>query len=201
MYEQGETRMIRMFKSITHFILLLILALALAPLAIAADSHDASSHSAQPQEVGAKVSCGSCGMYPASYPKWMSQVILADGSMTPFDGCKCMFKYLLNQDGKMAKEAAAIWIKDFNNGSWVDAGDAHFVVNSDVMGPMGKELIPFADHMSAMAFQKEHGGSMAKYADITMASLMPLMHHKDMGSKEGDHVNKGHDMSHKGHGN
>lgn len=146
-----------------------------------------------PMEIKSDVSCGKCGMFPAKYPKWQTQIIFTDGSMTPFDGCKCMFGFLNNM-GKYdqkhsAADVAAIWVREFNTGDWIDAKTAHYVIGSDEMGPMGKELIPFADAAAAETFQKDHGGELAMYDSITMETLKPLMgkmHMKDKMMKQGE---------------
>ena len=100
-------------------------------------------------------------------------------TMTPFDGCKCMFNFMNGME-KFDKvhtrnDVAVTWVKDFNSGKWINAEDAQYVVGSQKMGPMGKELIPFTDHMEAMQFQKEQGGTMMKYAEITTEVLKSLM--------------------------
>lgn len=132
-----------------------------------------------PQEIGADVSCGKCGMFPAKYPQWQAQVVFADGNMTPFDGCKCMFGFLFDMgkyDTTHAREdVAAVLVKDFNRGEWFNAEAAYFVVGSNVMGPMGKELIPFEDQAAAMSFHEANGGSIERYETINMATLKPLM--------------------------
>lgn len=133
----------------------------------------------EPQVIPEDLSCGKCGMYPASYPQWQSEIIFNDGSMSAFDGCKCMFGFMFDmgqydqshKNGDIAK----IWVRDFNSGEWIDGREAHFVVGSDVMGPMGKELIPFQDQAAADTFQKEHGGELTGFDTITMATLKPLM--------------------------
>ncbi|GAB4337732.1 MAG: hypothetical protein Kow0089_09170 [Desulfobulbaceae bacterium] len=118
-------------------------------------------------------------MYPARYPKWQTEVIFKDGAMVPFDGCKCMFGFLFNM-GKFdqhhnPEDVAAIWARDFSTGDWINAKEAHYVIGSNEMGPMGKELIPFGEAAAAEKFQKEHGGELASWDEITMATLKPLM--------------------------
>jgi len=133
----------------------------------------------EPQIIPDNVRCGKCGMFPARYPKWQSQIIFSDGSMTAFDGCKCMFGFMSDvgkyDAGHSKDDIARIWVRDFNSGDWLDAKSAHFVVGSDVMGPMGKELIPFQDQNAADAFQKEHGGQLAGFDAINMETLKSLM--------------------------
>lgn len=149
----------------------------------------------QPKVIAADVSCGKCGMYPANYPRWQSQIVFKDGSMTPFDGCKCMFNFMnsMDQYDKVHSwdDVTGVLVKDFNNGKWINAADAHFVVGSKMMGPMGKELIPFTDRAAAMKFHQEQGGNMMKYAEITPEVLKSLM---------GDMKKHGGDMKKHGHG-
>ena len=138
-----------------------------------------SSSMITPQVIPEGVSCGKCGMYPAKYPRWQSQIVFKDGSMTPFDGCKCMFNFMSAMDQHDKKhsmdDVAAIFVKDFNTGEWLNGVDAHYVVGSDMMGPMGKELIPFKDKAAAMKFHHEQGGNMMSYAEITPEVLKSLM--------------------------
>jgi nitrous oxide reductase accessory protein NosL len=163
------------------FIVLIALSLTLPGCVTQHEAGEGSSMHAQvsPQTIPDDARCGKCGMYPARYPKWQSQIIFADGSMTPFDGCKCMFGFLFNMEKydqkHTADDVAAVLVKDFNSGRWVNAKDASFVVGSKEMGPMGKELIPFSDHMEALNFQKAKGGELMRYDDISMAALKPLM--------------------------
>jgi nitrous oxide reductase accessory protein NosL len=151
------------------------------------ETESAQTSTPQPMVIAQDVSCGKCGMYPAKYPRWQSQIIFKDGSMTPFDGCKCtpfdgckcMFNLMLSMDkydkAHSMDDVAAVWVKDFSNGTWIDGTEAHFVVGSKMMGPMGKELIPFADHAAAMKFHHEQGGNMMGYAEITPEVLKSLM--------------------------
>jgi len=132
----------------------------------------------KPMTIPESASCGKCGMYPAKYPRWQSQIIFKDGTMTPFDGCKCMFNFMAAMDKydnkHSGEDLSAVLVKDFNSGKWLNAQEAYYVVGSNMMGPMGKELIPFADHAEAKKFHGEQGGTMMKYADITPEVLETL---------------------------
>jgi copper chaperone NosL len=64
-------------------------------------------------------------------------------------------------------DVAIVWVKDFNSGYWINVVDAYYIVGSNTMGPMGKELIPFADQVDALKFNQEQGGSMMTYSQIT----------------------------------
>ena len=155
----------------------------------AAPQSSAADHAlkAGPLDIPQNASCGRCGMYPANYPRWQTQVIFTDGSMTPFDGCKCMFNFIFSMElqgqGHKSEDIAAVFVKDFNTGEWLNARDAYFVVGSGVMGPMGKELIPFAGRDAAVEFHRGQGGDLKTYAEITpevMKNLMGGMKHGRM---------------------
>ncbi len=164
---------------VLSFIFILLLAVTLG-CAASGEKKAGSSQVAvpQPMDIPQDVSCGKCGMYPAKYPRWQSQIIFKDGSMTPFDGCKCMFNFLFGMDeyDKMHSrdDVSVAWVKDFNSGKWINVEEAYYIVGSDMMGPMGKELIPFADQVEAMKFHQEQGGDMMNYGEISPGVLKTL---------------------------
>ncbi len=140
---------------------------------------DAAASADGPRVIKEDATCAKCGMYPAKYPEWQTQIIFADGTMKAFDGNKCMFGFMNHMSkfdtAHSRDDIKKIWVKDFNSGEWMDATAAHYVVGSKVMGPMGKELIPFKDKAAATAFQKENGGELLGYGAISMETLKPLM--------------------------
>ncbi|MCX5876284.1 MAG: nitrous oxide reductase accessory protein NosL [Deltaproteobacteria bacterium] len=133
----------------------------------------------EPQTITEGMSCAACGMYPQRYPQWQTQIIFTDGAMAAFDGNKCMFRFLLNMQKftpeRKVEQVAAIWVKDFKTGKWLDGKTAHYVIDSKEMGPMGKELIPFATRAAAEEFQKANGGTIETFANISMDTIRPLM--------------------------
>lgn len=148
-------------------------------LALAAGDNVGRPAAPEPQAITEGMTCAACGMYPYRYPQWQSQVVFADGTVAAFDGCKCMFRFLFNMQ-KFAPErqpdqVAAVWVKDFKTGKWLDGKTAHYVIDSKEMGPMGKELIPFTTRASAEEFQKANGGIIESYTNISMETIKPLM--------------------------
>ncbi len=150
---------------------LLMLVLTLGSLAHAADQP-------APMVIPEDMSCGVCGMYPAKFVKWQTQIIFTDGVMVPFDGSKDMFKYILNMakyDKKHSRnDIAAIWVKGFDSGKWLDGNKAVYVVGSKVMGPMGKELIPFNNGDDAKKFKAANEGMIKNFTDISMDNIKKL---------------------------
>jgi nitrous oxide reductase accessory protein NosL len=59
----------------------------------------------------------------------------------------------------------------------VDAKTAFFVIGSDVLGPMGHELLPFKDQESAQEFLEDHKGkSIIRFPDVTPTVIESLDH-------------------------
>jgi len=141
-----------------------------------------------PMAIPADMSCGVCGMYPARYPKWQTQIIFKDGHMVPFDGAKDMFKYILNMKNyapdRNRNDIAAVWVREFNNGEWLDGHKAIYVIGSKEMGPMGKELIPYANLESARTFMADNGGEIIHFTEVSLPDIKKLgmggMKMKDM---------------------
>ena len=80
-----------------------------------------------------------------------------------FDGAKDFFKFYFDikkySPEKSQKDIAAIYVTEYYEMKLIKAEDAFFVIGSDVYGPMGHELIPFASKADAELFKKDHGGT------------------------------------------
>lgn len=117
---------------------------------------------AEPPKPGAKDLCPVCGMLVAKYPNWAASVVWKDGHAHFFDGAKDMFKFVADPGkyaaGHRRENIAAIYVTDFYNLERIDARRAFFVVGSDVLGPMGHELVALASRADAEDFLKDHKG-------------------------------------------
>ena len=58
--------------------------------------------------------------------------------------------------------------------SFVDAEDVVFVVESEVEGAMGPDLVPFAKEDAATAFVDANGGRIVEYDEVTLDLLNDL---------------------------
>ena len=126
-----------------------------------------------------KDKCPVCGMFVAKYPDWTAAVVLGDGSRLYFDGPKDLFAFLLNPGkygrGGVRGETAAVFVRDYYSLAFIDGRRAFYVTGSDVRGPMGKELVPFARKADADGFLKDHGGKQVlRFGDVTPARLKQL---------------------------
>ncbi len=106
--------------------------------------------------------CPVCGMLVAKYPNWTATIVWKDGKAQHFDGAKDMFKFLQAlakfAPGRRASDIKAMAVKDYYNLAPRDARTAWFVIGSDVLGPMGHELVPLASQEDAADFIKDHHG-------------------------------------------
>jgi len=107
--------------------------------------------------------CPVCGMFVAKYPEWIATVQYEDGHSHHFDGAKDMFKYLFNlarwAPGDRAENITTIGVTEYYGLTRIDARTAHYVVGSDVLGPMGHELVPLANEADAQEFKHDHRGT------------------------------------------
>ena len=132
--------------------------------------------------------CPVCGMFVAKYPQWLTQVNMSDGSGEVFDGVKDMMAYYFSpQQFGAAKgiTAGEVFVRAYYSQDWVDGKKAIYVIGSDVNGPMGHELIPFAGQAEAESFFKDHHGSkIYSFSEITPELIEALRKgHKMKGMK------------------
>ena len=135
-----------------------------------------SSGSKEPVPKG---SCAVCGMHVANFPDWAASVSFQDGTQAWFDGPKDLFTFLLDLNRYTSKRAPAditeIRVKDYYRLRSIDGRKAFYVLGSDVMGPMGRELVPFASETSARDFLKDHHGQkVVTFSEITASHLKAL---------------------------
>lgn len=126
-----------------------------------------------------KEKCPVCGMFVAKYPNWAGTIEFNDGTHAAFDGPKDLFIYYLNlgkyNHAKTVKDITAIRVKDYYTLAAIDGRTAYYVAGSDVYGPMGKELVPFAKLSDARGFMNDHRGKrIVRLKGITPALLDSL---------------------------
>ena len=167
--------------SVQKAVTLLLMALVCAALLFAGAPQAGAGGSSAPEGyVGppSTAKCPVCGMFVYLYPDWIAALKLEDGHLLYFDGAKDFFKYIMNAEGDRDHELSgkeAVYVTEYYGLEVIDARAAYFVAGSDVLGPMGRELIPFASLDDALEFIEDHGGGPAfTFADVTEALVRSL---------------------------
>lgn len=123
--------------------------------------------------------CPVCGMFVAKYPEWIATVVYADGHAHYFDGAKDMFKFLADPKryvpGHKSEDVRMVAVTDYYNVEPVAARAAWYVIGSDILGPMGHELVPLASEAEAKDFRRDHQGkTILRFDQVTPGLLDKL---------------------------
>lgn len=95
--------------------------------------------------------CETCAMRVDPSNAFYSEIEAGDGSKHVYDTPRCAFGALGKYPG------ATLWVREYYNQDRRRAAELRFVEHSDVIGPMGPELIP-VDPASVTQFVTGHGG-------------------------------------------
>lgn len=130
-------------------------------------------------EVDQNEKCPVCGMFVANYEQWLSQIVGGgDAKALVFDGVKDMMAYYFNGElygGDADLSKAEIWVRNYYTLEYIDGRQALYVIGSDVLGPMGDELIPFSTLQEAENFKKDHQGTaILAFDEITSSQIMEM---------------------------
>ncbi len=128
---------------------------------------------------GLKDTCPVCGMFVAKYPEWIATVLYKGGHAHHFDGAKDLFKYLLDLPkwalGHRAEDMQTIGVTEYYGLTRIPARDAVYVIGSDVLGPMGHELVPFETREDAEEFIDDHiGKRILTFEEVSYSLLINL---------------------------
>ena len=144
-----------------------------------------------------------CNMIVVDHPGPKAQVFERDRSEPIwFSSVRDGFAYLA-LPGE-AQDVAAIYVHDMgraaswdrppDDGIWIKAETAHYVIESDRRGGMGaQETVPFADRAAAEAFRKKHGGRVVAYKDIPRDYIVGDANDRRDEDMRGSHTTHGHD--------
>jgi nitrous oxide reductase accessory protein NosL len=111
--------------------------------------------------------CPVCGMFVYKYPKWTALAVSKEHSHY-FDGNKDFFKFVFEPKRFGHDEVMSeLYVTDYYTLKKIDAKKAYYVVGSNVLGPMGHELISFEKLKDAKVFKREHlGKAIYEYKEI-----------------------------------
>lgn len=116
--------------------------------------------------------CPVCGMFVAKFPEWVAVVVYKDGHAHYFDGAKDLFKFLAAPKSYVPthrpEDVATVAVTDYYAVEPIAARDAWYVIGSDVLGPMGHELVPLSTETEAKDFLRDHyGKAIIRFDQVT----------------------------------
>ncbi len=126
--------------------------------------------------------CAVCGMLVAGYPNWVASIVFKDGARAYFDGSRDMFRYYLDMERfsgskRHPADIRDILVTDYYSLSATDARKAFYVTGADILGPMGRELVPFERENDAEEFLRDHKGkAVIRFEDVDAGVLKGMMH-------------------------
>jgi nitrous oxide reductase accessory protein NosL len=107
--------------------------------------------------------CAVCGMFVAPYANWVAFIEFKDGSRAFFDGPKDMFVFFFDlpkyRPQVKPEDITGLYVTEYYTTRKLKAEEVYFVTGSDVMGPMGNELVPIGGGENAEIFRRDHGGT------------------------------------------
>lgn len=117
--------------------------------------------------------CAECGMrVAAAPPRWNAGATDAAGTERRFDTPQCLLRWARGPAGRGAR---APWVREYYGQRRIDAEGAFFVQGSDVVGPMGPDLVPLATRAEAERFGAEHHGRrILRFREIDRSVLRRL---------------------------
>ncbi len=121
--------------------------------------------------------CPVCGMVSNLYPAWTTLMVMQNGKKFYFDGIKDLMRFYLDEARYRydRREIARLVVQDFYGLAPLDARKAWYVVDSDIRGPMGRELVPLRTRKQAETFLRDHHGrSIVRFEAITPRLLSTL---------------------------
>ena len=113
--------------------------------------------------IGPDDRCPVCAMPVSQHQRFASAIELRDGRTYYFCGTGCMIRTWLHPEvflGETKEALSRAVVREYFNGEHVDAEKAIFVAGSDVVGPMGKALVPLKTEADVDVFIKRHKGKV-----------------------------------------
>lgn len=110
----------------------------------------------------AKTRCAECGMYPARFPEHRSQIKTEDGNTKHFCSTHCLINFLSDPN----HTPKSVWVSIPQEQSYEYAMGLYYLVGSDIMGPMGKEALPYRNKAVAATAAQKHGGRVVQFSEL-----------------------------------
>lgn len=150
-------------------------AMALLSMLFAGCDEEDQAKAPPPQELTREASGHYCGMIVADHPGPKAQVYLKRNE-EPVWFTSVRDAVVFTMLPEEPKSITAIYVTDMSKaknwdspepGTWVEAHEAWYVLESSKVGGMGApEAVPFSDKADAEAFAGQFGGMLVRFDDI-----------------------------------
>ena len=125
------------------------------------------AESPQAVDVPSDASCAVCEMNVAKFGAWNAQGVHDDDTRAFFCSSGCALTYYVVPSDFAATDApiAGLWVTDHESGSFVDASEASFVLETDsdrLDDPMRLNPVPFESRDDALAYVEDAAGLSAE---------------------------------------
>jgi nitrous-oxide reductase accessory protein nosL len=129
----------------------------------------------QPIDYG-KEECAFCKMTIVS-PQFASEVVTQKSKAFKYDAIECMLQ--APQEDKVALHLVCDYL---NEGNFIEASQATYLVSPNIESPMGGNLAAFSSKEDAQRIQAEKGGDLYDWEGIQQKfqSHTPIHHNNDM---------------------
>jgi nitrous oxide reductase accessory protein NosL len=112
--------------------------------------------------------CQHCGMLVNKAPQWKASLTTSEKQNLWFCSPRCLLIKVKDPKSPYQK-FQSIFVNDYYEAKPIAAEQAFYVIKSDVLGPMGNDLIPFRDLAAAEDFKKDHQGQkILTFKEITL---------------------------------
>jgi copper chaperone NosL len=113
--------------------------------------------------------CAKCGMRVDDHPRWVAGAVTAGEGEERFCCPRCLFAWRGSPRGAGSHDA---WVTEYYSQKRTPVADVLFVMGTDVVGPMGKSLVPVSGREAAERFRQDHAGSRLLRAEEVTPELL-----------------------------
>lgn len=114
--------------------------------------------------------CKACGMKLDAASPWRAELLSGGVVVAAFDSPRCAFAAW--RGGKVA--ADALRVREYYEHAVVDASAVRFVVGSNVLGPMGPDLVPVAPERASKFLSDHEGERIVTVSEVDLAMIDAL---------------------------
>ncbi len=108
--------------------------------------------------------CPVCGMFVYKYPKWAAGFVFQSGARYFHCSPKCMLHNLHHvakyQPGETRDNILTVWATEYYTTKQTNARDLLFVTGTNLVGPMGLDVIPVKGQAAAENLKKDYNGEL-----------------------------------------